>query len=557
MTLVADPPRTQADEAPSGEPLVAAPRAPVRRDVWPWLRLLALVAVAAASEAVYVGFWPISYYLTQAPDFTYEYLVQYQVVWERLIPLLARFEAAFPGGARSLDFMVDALMRLFIAAFGLYLIAFALVQAGLPRVWGALAVVAPALAFQATLFLMPGLFTTDLFSYTMYGHIAGAYGLNPFTAIPSAFPEVRILHWIHPIWHDAPSIYGPAWVDFSVWVGRSVARWTDVDKVLAYKLAVNLAHLAGIAILALVVRRLRPGRALESVALYAWNPLILFEFGGNGHNDAVMVALMLLAVLLYASRSAWSGVVALGVSFLVKMSSVLLVPYYVVAWAREQRPLWRFFAVGALAGATLLAVVVAFYVPWWVGPETVAPILKWSQGPMFLNYVPDVLAYHLARERFLQPGAPPFETALEQSRESVKMVARVIFALYAVWELWWARGGRGMAGSGARVMLAFLLVMNTWVLPWYFTWPLALAVVAGWDTITGKVLVGFSISAPTVMYYRHFWNPYMSDSTYLLYLAPLAMVPLFGGIAAGRLAWSRLRSARSRAPIQSRHGVGP
>src|SRR3712207_2944444 len=254
MTLVAEPPRTQSAEASRDEPVAAAP--PRRRayvHLLPWLRLVALVAVATVSEAVYVGFWPMSYYLTQAPDFTYEYLVQYQTVWERLIPLLARFEAAFPGGARSLEFMTDALMRLFIAAFGLYLIGFALVQAGLPRVWGALAVVAPALAFQATLFLMPGLFTTDLFSYTMYGHIAGAYALNPFTAIPSAFPEVRILHWIHPIWHDAPSIYGPAWVDFSVWVGRTVATWSDVDKVLAYKLAVNLAHLAGIAILALVV----------------------------------------------------------------------------------------------------------------------------------------------------------------------------------------------------------------------------------------------------------------------------------------------------------------
>lgn len=555
MTLATEPPRTELAEAPPGE-RAAAPRPRARLHVLPWLRLVVLVAVAGASELVYVGFWPMSYYLTQAPDFTYEYLVQYQVVWERLIPLLSRFEAAFPGGARSLDFMTDALMRLFIAAFGLYLVGFSIVRAGLPRVWGTLAVVAPALAFQATLFFMPGLFTTDLFSYTMYGHIAGAYGLNPFTAIPSAFPEVRILQWIHPIWHDAPSIYGPAWVDFSVWLGRSVAAWTDVDKVMAYKLVVNLAHLAGVAVLALTVHRLRPGRVLESVMLYAWNPLILFECGGNGHNDAAMVALMLLGLLLYASRAAWLGVVALGISFLVKMSSVLLVPYYVVAWAREQRPLWRFFAVGALAGATLLAVVVAFYYPWWTGPETIAPIVKWSQGPMFLNYVPDILAQRMARERFLQPGAPPFEDSLEAARESVKTVARIVFALYAVWELWWARGGRGLAASGARVMLAFLLVMNTWVLPWYFTWPLALAVVAGWDTITGKVLVGFSISAPTVMYYHHFWHPYASDWIYALYLAPLALAPIFGAVLAVRLGWSFARHARSQAPTPSPRGAG-
>ena len=78
-------------------------------------------------------------------------------------------------------------------------------------------------------------------------------------------------------------------------------------------------------------------------------------------------------------------------------------------------------------------------------------------------------------------------------------------------------------------MVSFLLVVNTWVLPWYFTWPLALAVVVGWESTTAKVLLGFSLSAPTVMYYHHFWHPYMSDSTYLLYLAPLDRAGAVGG----------------------------
>jgi alpha-1,6-mannosyltransferase len=544
MTVATEAPRAQAPRPaePAAPPAPARPRA--RADAGAWLRLAALVLVAGLTQLGYVGFWPMSYYLTQAPEFTYEYLVRYPWVWERLVPLLARFETWFPAGAQSLPFMIDALVRLFLIQFGLYLVAFGLVRAGLPRAWGTLAVAASVLAFQVTLFLMPGLFTTDLFSYTMYGHIAGAYNLNPFLAIPSAFPEVRILQWIHPIWHDAPSIYGPAWVNVSKVVGRAVAEWTDVDKVLAYKALVNLAHLAGVAILAGTVHKLRPGRTLESVALYAWNPLILFELAGNAHNDAAMVAVMLLALLLYASRSAWLGVVALGVSFLIKMSSILLVPYYVVAWAREQRPWWRFFATGALAGATLLAIVVAFYAPWWEGMETVAPIVKWSQGPMYLNYAPDIVARRLAAERFVPFGAVPYEQVLEAARDEVKTVARVVFALFALWELWWARGGRGIAASGARVMLAFLLILNTWVLPWYFTWPLALACVAGWDTLTGKLLVLFSISAPTVMYYHHFWHPYVTDTTYAFYLAPLALVPLYGVVRALHWLWSRVVRAR-------------
>jgi hypothetical protein len=96
-------------------------------------------------------------------------------------------------------------------------------------------------------------------------------------------------------------------------------------------------------------------------------------------------------------------------------------------------------------------------------------------------------------------------------------------------------------------MLIFLVAVNTWVLPWYFSWPLALAVVVGWESITAKVLVGFSLSAPTVMYYHHFWHPYMSDTTYLLYLAPLLIAPMAWG---GSLIADRWRAWR-RVPTRS------
>ena len=50
-----------------------------------------------------------------------------------------------------------------------------------------------------------------------------------------------------------------------------------------------------------------------------------------------------------------------------------------------------------LAAVTVPVVIVAFYWPWWDGIETIAPIINWSQGPMFNNYVPDILAYYLTR----------------------------------------------------------------------------------------------------------------------------------------------------------------
>jgi hypothetical protein len=99
-------------------------------------------------------------------------------------------------------------------------------------------------------------------------------------------------------------------------------------------------------------------------------------------------------------------------------------------------------------------------------------------------------------------------------------------------------------------MLVFLLVVNTWALPWYFTWPFVLAVLLGWESLTTKVLLGFSLSAPTVMYYHHFWHPYMSDSTYVFYVAPLAIAPLWWlGVYLARLVRWYLRRGIAPAPI--------
>jgi hypothetical protein len=497
------------------------------RAMLPWARLLIVLLAAVLSQVIYVFIWPLSYFMTQAPDYTYEYLIQYPEAWERLSVMLVRFEQFWPGASGSLEFLVDALMQAFIGAFILYLIVGLMARWGLPPVLGTVAIVAPPLAFHATLFAMPGLYTTDLFSYVMYSHIAGVLQVNPYTSAPAWFPEVRILQWIHPLWHNAPSIYGPAWIDLTLQLARSVATASDVDKVLAYKGLINLWHLFGIACLAYIVHRVRPGHVLEAVALYAWNPLIVFEFGGNGHNDAVMVSAMLLGLALYVTSTRWLGFVTVTVSMLLKMTSLFLMPFYAMAWARDQRTWLRFFGVGLLAAVSAPIVIVAFYWPWWNGIETIGPIINWTQGPMFNNYTPDILAYYLAgRDLMAGIGVLDPQSVLAGWRDTIKTVARVIFVVWCAVEMWRVRGPLGIAGAGARVMLLFLLVVNTWVLPWYFSWPLALAIVVGWESTTAKVLLGFSLSAPTVMYYHHFWHPYMADTTYLLYLAPLLIAPV-------------------------------
>ena len=118
----------------------------------------------------------------------------------------------------------------------------------------------------------------------------------------------------------------------------------------------------------------------------------------------------------------------------------------------------------------------AFYWPWWAGVETISPIVNWSQGPMYNNYVPDSLAFYLTSRQLMEArGTIEPAAALAGWRDTIKNVGRVFFVIWCAVELWRVRGPLGIAGAGARVMLIFLIAVNTWVLPWYFTWPLALA----------------------------------------------------------------------------------
>ena len=62
--------RPSTVDRPEPAPVAAPARA---REPWAWGRLLGLLLVAAATELVYVAFWPVSYYLTQGVDFIDEY----------------------------------------------------------------------------------------------------------------------------------------------------------------------------------------------------------------------------------------------------------------------------------------------------------------------------------------------------------------------------------------------------------------------------------------------------------------------------------------------------
>ena len=531
------------------------------------LRLAFLAVAGVVMQVGWLSIWTLSYRLTHGNDFTYTYLMTQPEVWHKLMDLLVLANTLVPGlempgfqGPASLDVVVNSLVMAFVIGGLGYLGAILLIDAGVSAIRGAvLVVVGFELVFQVTLFLTPGLFTTDIFSYVMYGHISAVYNLNPYIYPPNYFPGNPLLNWIHPIWHDQPSVYGPLWTGIGWLMARVTASLPDLtttlddgtvlnvglmDQVFAYKLLMNVVQLINLVLVWWLLGRImrdRPRARLVAFTLYAWNPLMLFDAAGNAHNDVLMVTLLLLGVVPLTLRSEASnrswlvGNVFVALSALIKYTTGLVGLFYVVPWARRL-PTWR-ARIAWIGGTGVLVGVLTTVLFWpWLDPRAFEPMLVAAGGKawMFTNWAPDLVA--LTVDRWLDPSTIDDPNALHETvRTWAKVITRLIFAAYLTWEvvrLWRIAGDRKRSllepilEASARAFAVLILVVLTWVLEWYWMWPLALVTLLGWHRMLTKVVVGYTLTSLPMFYVHHYWSTNMPAGLVLVYALPPLLLPL-------------------------------
>ncbi len=194
-----------------------------------------------------------------------------------------------------------------------------------------------AVAMRAIVLPIPPFLSSDIYRYVWDGQVQAA-GINPYRFVPAdpalaslrdpaVFPHINRADY-------ARTIYPPGGQLIFAAIGRITGT------VLGMKLAMAAFEAIAMAcMLALLARaKLPPARLL----IYAWNPLVLWSFAGDGHVDAAVVGLLAVALLCRARRrDSLAGVVLAGAA-LVKFLPVVAAPAFVRGGS-----LWR----PALAGA--------------------------------------------------------------------------------------------------------------------------------------------------------------------------------------------------------------
>jgi len=217
------------------------------------------------------------------------------------------------------------------------------------------AIYVPPVAFALALLSIypPG--GWDLFLYISQGRLYSLNHLNPFLVSPQDAPAD--LFFSYASWWPYPSTYGPAWQMIAAMAsllgGESL--WLSM---LVFKVMVTVFFFAAVALVYLILSRHRPEVRHLGAFLLAWNPLLLYEIAGNGHNDIVMVFFTLLSLYFLFQRRLLLPLPLLAVSALVKYSSAMLVPGILLLmwWTGKgirQKLSW-------IAGGLVLAASVAF-----------------------------------------------------------------------------------------------------------------------------------------------------------------------------------------------------
>ena len=242
-----------------------------------------------------------------------------------------------------------------------------------------------AIGMRLVTMLAPPLLSTDVYRYVWDGRVQAA-GINPYLHVP-ADPALLPLRdgAIYPHINRAefaPTIYPPA---AQALFAATAQVWPGVWGMKAAMLLFDAAA-AITALILLRIARLSPARLL----IYAWNPLVLWEFAGGAHIDAAATGLTALAILAAVRlRPGWAGV-ALGGAVLMKLLPAALFPALWRRW-NGRTPL--------LCGAVILlgyawyagaGLKVFGYLPGYAAEEGVA-----GEGAFLLRLLGPVPGAHL------------------------------------------------------------------------------------------------------------------------------------------------------------------
>jgi alpha-1,6-mannosyltransferase len=335
-----------------------------------------------------------------------------------------------------------------------------------------------AILFRLTLLPLTPTLSDDPYRYHWDGQIQLA-GQNPYIASPDSLAlGSRVTPTGHPLpARDMPNIYPP----LAELLFRAAARY--LPGVIAFKLPFFTADLLAVLLLAACLRR--SSQRDFRLAIYAWNPLVIVEFAGTGHSDALAIAALLAAVLIIRSRIGLSTML-LAASALLKVFPVTLFPVWLrkAGWPRSLRSWAWGLASGALA--------VACFWPFRAA----------------LPHIPATLAYFTSHWRDNNASLFTLLRIFSGHEDWAAGIGEGIVAGLALW----AAARRLEPERAAYLIFGAILLFTPNAYPWYFTWVIPFLCFfpnPAWLLLTILQFLSYSVLIDYRILGQWHWSPLM------------------------------------------------
>jgi len=389
--------------------------------------------------------------------------------------------------------------------------------------------------FALTMTFVYPITAIDVFAYIDQSLILLQYHANPMVVPPSHYSFDPLMA-LSGGWSGAAAPYGPLGILIdalpTVLAGRNLLANLILLKLMFSAMVVAEAYLVY-----KVMAHLAPKWALSGALFVAWNPLVVFEYSANAHNDIAMMLFFSVATLFLANGRLKLAVVALTASALVKYASIILMPLFFV-YLMTRKSLLRRRLIGAAGALSAgLALVAVAYAPFWDGPRVVGQLL--SQNNRYLDSFSSVVA-------------SDFSASFTADRAA--MLGRILFLPFYAYALQLSTKRLPDLLRGCYVaMFFFLALAATTFETWYAIWViLPAALVPG---VVGQVSIllfacGATLSAAV---YAFLWpwlgvsNPagfaLANRAAYLMTFGPATLLLLAVGLVRGvTRVWAGLRN---------------
>jgi alpha-1,6-mannosyltransferase len=326
----------------------------------------------------------------------------------------------------------------------LYLAAAWLILRTAPTRSTLMIVIAFAILFRLSILFSSPYLSDDVYRYVWDGRVQAA-GINPYRYVPAdehladlrdemIYPKINRRDYAHTIYPPvAEAIYflttriseSVTWMKATMVGFEAIALWAIAQLLAAF------------------------GLPRQRILLYAWHPLTVWEFAGNGHLDAIAIAFIALALLARQKNAEVATGVTLACATLVKLFPLVLLP------AVYKRGNWK------MPLAFTISVIIAYLPYIGVGPLGV------------LGFLPGY-----AGERGIVSGEQFFMLGIARRLLKgfyVPNLAFLIFALLLLFvvSVWTVRHQRRRGDgylTGSMIMASVFAMLLAPHFPWYFSW---------------------------------------------------------------------------------------